>query len=172
LEPENFIFRPPSAGQAPEKTMVEVELSRIIINERSDQQVIVLKEKDGQRAFPILIGIYEATAIDRGIKEYRTPRPLTHDLICSILKGLDVTLKRMIVSDMRNRTFYAMLILEQDGRTLEVDSRPSDAIAIAVQLGAPIFVEEKVFQEVLKDEEQAGNEPPLEEEEEGEAEEA
>ena len=94
-----------------------------------------------------------------GIKEYRTPRPLTHDLICSILKGLDVTLKRTVVSDMRNRTFYATLILEQNGRTLEVDSRPSDAIAISVQFGTPIFVEEKVFEEVLKDEEQQGGEP-------------
>lgn len=148
--------------------MIEVELSRIIINERSDQQVIVLKEKEGQRAFPILIGIYEATAIDRGIKEYRTPRPLTHDLICSILRGLNVTLKRMVVSDMRNRTFYATLVLEQDGRTLEVDSRPSDAIAISVQLGTPIFVEEKVFEEVSKDEEQPGGEPKNLDEEEAE----
>jgi len=151
--------------------MVEVELTRIIINERSDQQVIVLKEKGGDRAFPILIGIYEATAIDRGIKEYRTPRPLTHDLICSILKGLEVTLKRTVVSDMRNRTFYATLILERDGRTLEVDSRPSDAIAIAVQLGAPIFVEEKVFEEVLKDGVPEGAEPIPDEEEEEEGEE-
>jgi hypothetical protein len=150
--------------------MIEVELSRIIINERSDQQVIVLKEKQGQRSFPILIGIYEATAIDRGIKEYRTPRPLTHDLICSILRGLNVTLRRTIVSDMRSHTFYATLVLEQNGRSVEVDARPSDAIAISVQLSAPIFVEEKVFDEVLKDEEQAGGEPNLEEEE-GETEE-
>lgn len=149
--------------------MVEVELTRIIINERSDQQVIVLKEKGGDRQFPILIGIYEATAIDRGIKEYRTPRPLTHDLICSILKGLEVTLKRTVVSDMRNRTFYATLVLERDGRALEVDSRPSDAIAIAVQLGAPIFVEEKVFEEVLKDTPE-GLEPAPDEEEESEPE--
>jgi len=96
--------------------MIEVELSRIIINERSDQQVIVLKEKAGQRAFPILIGIYEATAIDRGVKEYRTPRPLTHDLVCAILRGLEVSLERVV----------------------------------AVQLGAPIFVEEKVFDEVIQ----------------------
>jgi len=130
--------------------MIEVELSRIIINERSDQQVIVLKEKAGQRAFPILIGIYEATAIDRGVKEYRTPRPLTHDLVCAILRGLEVSLERVVVSDLRSQTFYAKLMLHQDGRAIEVDSRPSDAIAIAVQLGAPIFVEEKVFDEVIQ----------------------
>ena len=130
--------------------MIEVELSRIIINERSDQQVIVLKEKDGQRAFPILIGIYEATAIDRGVKEYRTPRPLTHDLVCAILRGLEVALERVVVSDLRSQTFYAKLMLRQNGKPIEVDSRPSDAIAIAVQLGAPIFVEEKVFDEVIQ----------------------
>jgi hypothetical protein len=130
--------------------MIQVELSRIIINERSEQQVIVLKEKEGERAFPIVIGIYEATAIDRGIKEYRTPRPLTHDLLVSVLRSLEVTLERMVVCDLRNQTFYAKLILSQNGRTIEVDSRPSDAIAISVLLGAPIFVEEKVIDEVLQ----------------------
>jgi len=133
--------------------MVEVELSRIIINERSEQQIIVLKEKGGDRSFPILIGIYEATAIDRGIKEYRTPRPLTHDLICSILRSLNTTVERMVVSDLRNQTFYAKLVLVQNGKRIEVDSRPSDAIAIAVQVGAPIFVEEKVLEEVLRGQE-------------------
>ena len=144
--------------------MVEVILSRIIINERSDQQVIVLKEKDGDRAFPILIGIYEATAIDRGIKEYRTPRPLTHDLICTVLRSLNVPLERVVVNDLRNQTFYAKLMLVQNGRTVEVDSRPSDAIAIAVQFGARIFVEEKVLEEVLRG--QKPDEPSLEEDEE------
>lgn len=131
--------------------MVEVELSRIIINERSDQQVIVLKEKNGQRAFPILIGIYEATAIDRGIKEYRTPRPLTHDLIALILKSLEVRLDRIIVTDLRNQTFYAKLILARGADEVEVDSRPSDAIALAVQLGARIFVEENVLDRVIRE---------------------
>ena len=130
--------------------MVEVELSRIIINERSEEQVIVLKEKDGDRAFPILIGIYEATAIDRGIKEYRTPRPLTHDLVCAILRSLHVRLDKIVVNDLRNQTFYAKLLLVQDGRSFEVDSRPSDAIALAVQFGSPIFVEEKVLEEVAR----------------------
>jgi len=130
--------------------MVEIELSRIIINERSDEQVIVLKEKDGERAFPILIGIYEATAIDRGVKEYRTPRPLTHDLICAILNSLDVTLEYVVVNDLRSQTFYAKLLLKRNDELIEVDSRPSDAIAVAVHFGAPIFVEEKVFDEVIQ----------------------
>ncbi len=146
--------------------MVEVELSRIIINERSEEQVIVLKEKGGERAFPILIGIYEATAIDRGAKEYRTPRPLTHDLVCSILRSLDVRLDRIIINDLRNQTFYAKLLLEQNGRTVEVDSRPSDAIAIAVQLSAPIFVEEAVLSEVARS--QVPEDSPLDDDEESE----
>ena len=129
--------------------MVEVELSRIIINERSEEQVIVLKEKDGPRAFPILIGIYEATAIDRGIKEYRTPRPLTHDLVCAILRELDASLQRIVVCDLRNQTFFAKLVLMRDGQSIEIDSRPSDAIALAVQTGAPMYVEEKVFDDVV-----------------------
>ena len=129
--------------------MIPVELTRIIINERSESQVIVLKEKDGQRAFPIMIGIYEAISIDRGVKEYRTPRPLTHDLIGSILKSLDAHLSRVIINDLRNQTFYAKLQIVKDGEIVEVDSRPSDAIAIAVQTGAPIFVEDKVFDEAL-----------------------
>jgi len=137
--------------------MIEVELSRIIINERSEQQVIVLQEKNGKRAFPILIGIYEATAIDRGVKEYRTPRPLTHDLVCAILRGLSVRLERVVVCDLRNQTFYAKLVLARKGEVVEVDSRPSDAIAVAVQFGAPIFVEEKVFDEVVQPQE---SEPP------------
>ena len=146
--------------------MVEVELSRIIINERSEQQVIVLKEKEGTRAFPIMIGIYEATAIDRGVKEYRTPRPLTHDLMCSILRSLDVTLKRTVVSDLRNQTFYAKLVLEHNGRAIEVDARPSDAIAIAVQMGGDLFVEEKVLNEVVKGQEVEQSEEDEEEEKE------
>lgn len=137
--------------------MIEVELSRIIINERSEQQVIVLREKGGKRAFPILIGIYEATAIDRGIKEYRTPRPLTHDLLCSILLNLGVAVERIVVCDLRNQTFYAKIVLSHSGTTMEVDSRPSDAIAIAVQTAARIFVEEKVFEEVLKNQESEEN---------------
>ncbi len=130
--------------------MVEVELTRIIINERSEQQVIVLKEKEGARAFPIVIGIFEAYAIDRGIKEIRTPRPLTHDLIVGIIRSLNVQLARIVVSDLRKGTFYAKLVLQRDGKTIEIDSRPSDAIAIAVLLGAPIFVEERILEAVSR----------------------
>ncbi len=127
--------------------MIEVELSRIIITETSEHQVIVLKEKEGHRSIPIIIGIYEATAIDRGIKEIRTPRPLTHDLLLSVLKGLGATLERIVITDLRNNTFYAKLILQSNSQKIEIDSRPSDEIALAVQESSPIFVEEKVFDE-------------------------
>ena len=128
--------------------MVEVELTRIIINERSEQQVIVLKEKEGPRAFPIVIGIFEAYAIDRGIKEVRTPRPLTHDLIVGLVRSLNAQLLRVVVSDLRKGTFYAKLVILHDGRNIEVDSRPSDAIALAVLLGAPVFVEDRILEAV------------------------
>lgn len=130
--------------------MVRMELRRIMITETSDQQVIVLKEKGGVREFPILIGIYEATAIDRNVKEIETPRPLTHDLLAAAIRALNGELKRIVVSDLRDGTFYATLVISQNGQMLEVDSRPSDAIALATREKAPIFVEEAVLEEVCK----------------------
>lgn len=126
-----------------------MELSRIIISETNDEQVIVLKEVEGARAFPIVIGIWEAVAIDRNIKGKKTPRPMTHDLIENVISGLDARLERVIVSDLRDRTFFARLVLRRNGKQVEIDSRPSDAIALAVQMKAPIYVEEKVLEDVL-----------------------
>jgi bifunctional DNase/RNase len=128
--------------------VVHMELSRIIISENSDEQVIVLKEIEGDRAFPIVIGIWEAVAIDRNIKGKKTPRPMTHDLMENVIRGLDASLERIIVTDLKDRTFFAKLILRRNGKMLEVDSRPSDAIALAVQMRAPIYVEESVLDEV------------------------
>ena len=150
--------------------MVEVELTRIIINERSEQQVIVLKEKKGPRAFPIVIGIFEAYAIDRGIKEVRTPRPLTHDLIVGLVRSLNAQLTRVVVSDLRKGTFYAKLVMVHGGKNIEVDSRPSDAIALAVLLGAPIFVEEQILDAVSQASAEAEGAAEEGEKEEGEEE--
>jgi bifunctional DNase/RNase len=125
-----------------------MELSRIIISETNDEQVIVLKEVDGERAFPIVIGIWEAVAIDRNIKGKKTPRPMTHDLIENVIAGLDCTLDRIVVTELKDRTFYARLVLRKNGKMVEVDSRPSDAIALAVQMKAPIYVNESVLDEV------------------------
>jgi len=124
---------------------VEVELSRIIINETSDQQVIVLKERHGTRGFPIVIGIVEIFAIDRRLKGIKPPRPMTHDLLANIIESLGARIERIVIDDLRNHTFYAKIHLNIDGRTVQVDSRPSDAIALCAASNAPIFVAEHVF---------------------------
>jgi uncharacterized protein len=123
-----------------------MELSRIIISETNDEQVIVLKEVDGDRAFPIVIGIWEAVAIDRNIKGKKTPRPMTHDLIENVIAGLDCALDRIVVTELKDRTFYARLVLRRNGKMVEVDSRPSDAIALAVRCDAPIFAADDVVE--------------------------
>ncbi|MHC4105358.1 MAG: bifunctional nuclease family protein [Planctomycetota bacterium] len=124
---------------------VEVELSRIIINETSDQQIIVLKERNGERSFPIIIGIVEIFAIDRRLKGIQPPRPMTHDLIDNVIDGLGVKVDKIVISDLRNHTFYAKIHLSSNGRIVEVDSRPSDAIALGVGSNAPIYVAEHVL---------------------------
>ena len=124
---------------------VEVELSRIIINETSDQQIIVLKERQGTRAFPIVIGIVEIFAIDRRLKGIKPPRPMTHDLLASVIDSLGARVERIVIDDLRDHTFYAKIHLSIDGRTVVVDSRPSDAIALCAAIEAPIYVAEHVF---------------------------
>lgn len=139
--------------------MIQVELSKIIITETSDYQVIWLREKNGDRTFPILISIVEASAIDRTIRDIKTPRPLTHDLLSSVISKLGAKLDRIVVSALRNSTFYAKLVLTLDDRTVEVDSRPSDAVATAVRLDAPIFVEDDVLDHVCSNSKN-GDAPP------------
>jgi len=131
--------------------MVRMVLSRIIINETVAEQVIVLKEREGNRNFPILIGISEAMAIDRAINDRRALRPMTHDLIDSILRHLKWEVERIVVNDLRDKTFYAKLVLVKNGERVEIDSRPSDAIAIAVLRDTPVYVEEKVLRQVCKE---------------------
>ncbi len=125
---------------------IEAELSRIIINETSDQQVIVLKERHGQRSFPIVIGVVEIFAIDRRLKDIQTPRPMTHDLLDNVIKSLGARIEKIVVNDLRHHTFYAQITLSVDGRTVEIDSRPSDAIALGVASSTPIYVAEHVFE--------------------------
>ncbi len=124
---------------------VEVELSRIIINETSDQQIIVLKERHGERAFPIVIGIVEIFAIDRRLKGITPPRPMTHDLLANVIDGLGARVQRIVIDDLRDHTFYAKIYLQVNGRTVKIDSRPSDAIALCAAINAPIFVADHVF---------------------------
>ena len=128
--------------------MVEMELTRILIAENREGQIIVLKEKTGERAFPIVIGFFEAAAIDRHVKEVPSPRPLTHDLLRSVITGMGGTLERVCVTDLRESTFFGRLDIKRGEEIIEVDSRPSDAIALAVLANAPIFVAEHVLDEV------------------------
>ncbi len=128
-----------------ENMETEVELSRIIINEASDQQIIVLKERNGHRSFPIVIGIVEIFAIDRRLKGIKPPRPMTHDLVDDMLRNLNAKIEKVVINDLRNHTFYAKIHLSTDGRIVEIDSRPSDAIALGVASSAPIYVAEHVF---------------------------
>jgi bifunctional DNase/RNase len=132
---------------------VEMQLSRIIISEIHDQQIIYLREVDGERQFPIVIGIFEATSIDRRVKGYQTPRPLTHDLIVSIVDQLDGELDSVVISDLRDGTYFAELRVRREGELIEIDARPSDAIAVAVTCDPPlpIFVNEEVLEEALSD---------------------
>ena len=127
---------------------IEMELSQIIIRETTDEQVIVLKEKYGDRSFPIVIGTMEAVSIDRRLKGFMPPRPLTHDLVYNILTELDAQLERIVINDLHDHTFFARLCLKKDGRVIEVDSRPSDAIALGVANQTPIFAAEHVLEAV------------------------
>ncbi|MBC8351267.1 MAG: bifunctional nuclease family protein [Planctomycetes bacterium] len=130
---------------------VEMKLSRIIISEINEQQVIYLKEVDGDRQFPILIGIFEATSIDRRVKSDKPQRPLTHDLLVAVVDALGGELDSVVIHELRAHTYYAKLRVRVDGELVEVDSRPSDAIAIAVtcEPRLPIYVSEEVLEEVL-----------------------
>lgn len=129
---------------------VPMQLARIIISEISDNQVIYLQEVDGQRQFPILIGIFEATSIDRRVKDQFTPtRPLTHDLIVSVASSLGATIEGVVISELHEHTYFAKLQLRRGEELIEVDARPSDAIAIAVTFKPPlpIYVSEEVLRQ-------------------------
>ena len=127
---------------------VQMELRRIIISEMHDQQVIMLREVDGDRSFPIVIGIFEATSIDRRVKNIPAPRPLTHDLVANVVDQIGGEFQDVIISELREHTYYAKLRIRKDGELIEVDSRPSDAIALAVTARVPIYVNEDVLNEL------------------------
>ncbi len=129
--------------------MIEVELSRIIVDEQKKEQVIVLKEKEGTRLLPIVIGIGEATAIKMKLGGFAPQRPLTHDLILAIIGNLKVTLEKVVIDDLIDGTFHAKLYLRNHEKEPKVvDARPSDSIALAVRSKSPIFVEEQVLEKL------------------------
>lgn len=128
--------------------MVEMELFEIRIDETRQEQVIVLKELEGEKLLPILIGIFEAQAIQIKISDLKLPRPLTHDLMVSVIDTLGAEVDRILINDLRENTFFARIVFTLNGETRDVDARPSDAIALAVRLDVPIFVEESVLEQV------------------------
>ena len=129
---------------------VQMELVRIIISEIGEQQVVYLKEVEGDRAFPIVIGLFEATSIDRRVKGIESPRPLTHDLLADVIEKLGGELQDVFISELREHTYFARLRVRRDGELTEIDSRPSDAIALAVTVNTPIYVAEEVLDEVCQ----------------------
>ncbi|MHC5022983.1 MAG: bifunctional nuclease family protein [Planctomycetota bacterium] len=143
---------------------VRMELSRIFIREMTDMQIIELSEIDGDRTFPIVIGLAEAFAIERRLKGLEIPRPQTHDLLASVIGHLGGRLKEIIINDLVDATFYAKLVIEQNGHEIEVDSRPSDAIALGVAENVPIFVAEHVLDQ-SQDDSAIGEELDLDEDE-------
>ena len=130
---------------------VEVRLTRIIISEINDNQVVFLREVEGERQFPILIGLFEATSIDRRVKDIPRTRPLTHDLIVAVAEQMGGELDSVYISELRDHTYFASLRVKRDGELIEIDARPSDAIAIAVTCDPqlPIFVAEQVLEEAI-----------------------
>ena len=127
---------------------VQMELHKIIISEMQQEQIIMLKEVDGERKFPIVIGNNEASAIDRRLKGHVSPRPLTHDLLANVIESMGGSIDRIEINDLQDHTFFARIHIRQGNKTVEVDSRPSDAIALGIATVIPIFVAEHVLAEV------------------------
>jgi len=125
--------------------IVEMELNKIRIDENRGEQVIVLKEKEGERILPIVIGIMEVTAIKMKISGVNPPRPMTHDLFHNAITQLGAKIDKIIINKLENNIFFAKLIISVDSRVEEIDARPSDSIAIAIRAKAPIFAEEEVL---------------------------
>lgn len=126
--------------------MIRVELAAIVINERSDEQVIALREVEGERQFPIVIGMFEAFAIDRIVKGRVSERPLTHDLLASVIGALGGRVTRVAIDDLRDETYYAKVVVRRgDQEEVLVDARPSDAITLALKAQVPIYVAERVM---------------------------
>lgn len=124
---------------------VEMKIRGLLMDPVTNMPIVVLKDVNGSAILPIWVGIYEANAIALEIEKVSTPRPMTHDLIRNLLFGLEAGVKKVVVSDLKEDTFYAVIWLERNGELITVDSRPSDALAIALRLDCPIYVAEAVL---------------------------
>jgi bifunctional DNase/RNase len=125
---------------------VKMTIKGLMIDPVTNMPIVVLRDADGERVLPIWVGLFEANAIALQIESVQTPRPMTHDLLVSVIGSLAGRVERVVVSDLRDNTFYATIMLRSPTGDVPVDARPSDAIAIALRTGSPIFVEEAVFE--------------------------
>src|SRR5512132_1825917 len=124
---------------------VEMKIRGLMMDPVTNMPIVILKDVKGNSVLPIWVGVYEANAIALEIEKVSTPRPMTHDLIKSLLLGLNTGMKKIVVSELKDDTFYAVIWLEKDGQIISVDSRPSDALALALRLDCPIYVDEAVL---------------------------
>ena len=125
---------------------IEMELKEIQVNEKSGQQAIIIKEKNGERFLPIYIDIFVAEAIYMAIRNLKSQRPLTHELLVNAVQSSGATITKILIDDLKNNTYYGKVVIrKEDGKEVWIDSRPSDAIAIASRLKAPIFINEKIL---------------------------
>src|SRR5918999_1440087 len=137
--------------------MVELSLVGVRVELPSNQPIVLLKESEGERYLPIWIGAVEATAIAFALQGVQTPRPMTHDLLRDIMRETDIEVERILINELVDSTFFAIIRMAMNGRTTEVSSRPSDAIALAVRIEAPIFASEEVLDQAgieIRDEEE------------------
>src|SRR6266566_5788129 len=132
---------------------VEMKIRALLMDPVTNTPIVILKDSGGDTVLPIWVGVYEANAIALEIEKVSTPRPMTHDLIKNVLAGLDAHVHKVVVTELKEDTFYAVIWMERDGRIISVDSRPSDALALALRVDCPIFVED----EVLKTSKKAAN---------------
>ena len=132
---------------------VEMKIRGLMLDPVTNTPIVILKDSGGDTVLPIWVGVYEANAIALEIEKVSTPRPMTHDLIKNVLAGLDAHVHKIVVTELKEDTFYAVIWMERDGRSISVDSRPSDALALALRVDCPIFVED----EVLKTSKNAAN---------------
>ena len=125
---------------------VEMKIRGLMMDPMTNMPIVVLKDMSGDAVLPIWVGIYEANAIALEIEKVNTPRPMTHDLIKVLLMGLEASIRKVVVSELRDDTFYALIWLECNGQVMSVDSRPSDALALALRHDCPIYVDDRVLQ--------------------------
>jgi len=140
--------------------IVEARVNGLVVENKTQQNIVILREADGERILPIWIGPGEAQAIRRILAEDPFPRPLTHDLLYLIVEGLKAKISRVVIGDLRENTFYASVFVERESEVLSIDARPSDSIALALRARAPIYVNEKLLQPPPRAEEVAGGEQP------------